>query len=1127
MDSLGYENYPRIFSLSTLGINYHGYQDYLFHPVRTDFVGESGFGKSMIGDMLQLIFVGASEFRSGTEVDTGNRRRPEGMVLLQKGQNRFGYVFSNIEVAPDNFIVVGMYIEASVGRTSPFIIQAGFDWNPKARLEPLTTPIMHHDFLQAETLLPIESFQEKMHNLTDEEPRVIEIFKNRTHKYHTLLRQNDILPIDPGNDPQKLKNYAQILRAFARGKGFKNDSASLKSFLFGDQDAEVLLNQFESESKQLKQSLEQYQKNKQRVGELEIISKTLQHLEKLSQRRSEARRSQLGAEALAFHQQFEQLETDLTKNTASLSSTEYKLLLVREHGKLTALSVHKSKLETYLADVASLKSSREEKALTEVRIEKLRGEKEFLKPLYQEAKNVFSNLEKMNQWLEKYSGSQESLSNYFAEQMRYYKHKEELEKLVAYLKKEQLLSEFEASSWSQDVALARVETEKQFEDIDEEISLLTSLMLFSDVADPDSLAYWALESRKPLTPEQESVLLHLQALPRSEPERKSGRRFLPEPEVVFAELKTTGKGDDGFWFALGGVYEFVVQRSLNLTEKKKTEIRAYLQQKYSEFSDRHKSLKAERETIERLRDALVDYGYTQSTAEIFASKADIRSFIPDETLPKTKEEFGEYFALYKDLAVITEKNGRFVDTFDRLGAELEECKSNDAKLFQKISDLENKVNPQSKNDLEQAILGTEKDLVQLRQQRAIHEKEFGKPIGDETPEKPFAETSAEDLDDLKEELVSQKATLGEKIRNLEREKPKIQQILKEATAAFENELRYPFVPKNIPDSLEPRKAKGIFEDNDRDYKRHLDSFIGTYAEKERYRLNNETDVDYIARVAFPKIFYEQVSGTSLADQIAKHLETLNERSRELDGSSAETVSRIFNDVKKYYDRYLETIRRLKQFFNHEDTQITGGYRVKLTSRLSSQYPVKWLDDLRYNISLANSPIFSDEVHGDSLRDIVIETFKRHAGGTEAPQLEKLLNPKSYFELDFALDNALWTTGGSEGQAYTAVALLCIARLSVIEDGPSKINQGVKFMPIDEAEGIGSNYHTLCKLALVHGYQVVSMSIRGVPEGIKEGGQTIYTLVPNPDSSSGVNSKPFYDIGYHHGYAYKIYGESKL
>lgn len=54
------KKYPRIYSLSTIGIIHHQKNDYIFHPYCTDFIGDSDSGKSIIADLLQLIFVGSS-----------------------------------------------------------------------------------------------------------------------------------------------------------------------------------------------------------------------------------------------------------------------------------------------------------------------------------------------------------------------------------------------------------------------------------------------------------------------------------------------------------------------------------------------------------------------------------------------------------------------------------------------------------------------------------------------------------------------------------------------------------------------------------------------------------------------------------------------------------------------------------------------------------------------------------------------------------------------------------------------------------------------------------------------------------------------------------------------------------
>ena len=109
------KNFPRIYSLSTVGIRNHYNSDYRFHPFRTDFVGDSGVGKSIIADVLQLILVGEREFKSAT--DSSSEREARKLII-----ERYGYVFLNIAINTGQFIVIGMYISAT--SIDPFIIQA-------------------------------------------------------------------------------------------------------------------------------------------------------------------------------------------------------------------------------------------------------------------------------------------------------------------------------------------------------------------------------------------------------------------------------------------------------------------------------------------------------------------------------------------------------------------------------------------------------------------------------------------------------------------------------------------------------------------------------------------------------------------------------------------------------------------------------------------------------------------------------------------------------------------------------------------------------------------------------------------------------------------------------------------
>lgn len=125
-----------------------------------------------------------------------------------------------------------------------------------------------------------------------------------------------------------------------------------------------------------------------------------------------------------------------------------------------------------------------------------------------------------------------------------------------------------------------------------------------------------------------------------------------------------------------------------------------------------------------------------------------------------------------------------------------------------------------------------------------------------------------------------------------------------------------------------------------------------------------------------------------------------------------------------------------------------------------------------------------------------------------PKISDLLNPKSYFQLTFSLQNETNKNSGSTGQVYSAIALLCIARISLIDQTKNnKPNKGIRFMPVDEAEGLGSNYEMLSNIAKNEDYQIISMSINPVGE-FEEGNHFIYMLNEPEDESLKINGVPF-------------------
>jgi hypothetical protein len=124
---------------------------------------------------------------------------------------------------------------------------------------------------------------------------------------------------------------------------------------------------------------------------------------------------------------------------------------------------------------------------------------------------------------------------------------------------------------------------------------------------------------------------------------------------------------------------------------------------------------------------------------------------------------------------------------------------------------------------------------------------------------------------------------------------------------------------------------------------------------------------------------------------------------------------------------------------------------------------------------------------------MMESAYKSCGGKEKlPELKQLLNPKRYFDIEFSMKSDDGELNiGSAGQTYASVALLCIARLSLMQKEEKK-RKGLYFMPIDEAESIGSNFDLLERIAKANHYQLIVMSIRPLDD-FREGEQYQYML----------------------------------
>ena len=293
--------------------------DYLLHSVRTDFTGNNGLGKSLIADLLQLIFVPLrDEWKSGTEGLDEKEKKIE-TIPLERGWISHAYCFLNIEKTKGKFLTIGVYIpRTSRVPVRPFIIQQGDDFeNKKILLKPFEQILTSNDFI-AENF-HIYDLTELKRNLFNKHKIHLKDFYQReqVNEYFDLLFKNHILPIDLTKETN-LKSFAKVLQSFSKAKTLKiTDSKSLQNFLFEDE--EDIKTTFDSQKEILNQHIRNFHRADQEIKTLEKKQKRLSQLKTTHDNYIKAKESYLSKNAHLLSKKSNEALKAFTSNEASKS----------------------------------------------------------------------------------------------------------------------------------------------------------------------------------------------------------------------------------------------------------------------------------------------------------------------------------------------------------------------------------------------------------------------------------------------------------------------------------------------------------------------------------------------------------------------------------------------------------------------------------------------------------------------------------------------------------------------------------------------------------------------------------------------------------------------------------------
>lgn len=1061
-------NYPRIYSLSTIGVKQHFNADYLFHPYRTDFSGESGSGKSMIADMIQLVLVGSSEFKSATE---GNKQRDvKGMLISQKGHSTSrGYIFLNIEISPKKYIVIGVYIEGTSNAAEMFIIQNGYDWD---NLTTLSKPILNKDLL-------IDNKIDTLKNLCDR-VEFARIKSFRRKHYHQILYENSILSLDLTKD-ETLKTYANILRSFSRGKGFKTESEDLKKFLFGDDEKNAIIEKYNEEVENISNDFHEHKRYSEEIeliNNKQILLKTV--LEK--QKNYKTVYAQYLIKKFSYWNSFKK------------KTTVNKLKIVEK------LNVKKNELQFVNNELLKLKIESLKELLDTkkkvVQLTKKDDSKSDIETKFLNISNTKQQIEVVKKWLVFNDNDIDKVSEWFASQRAEGNNKSALQEFTNYLSAHNILDVFKTSNWLIDYKKESKAYPKKIEELEKEINELQTLSRFSDLNNSESLVNWAIDNLEfPLSHILESVLIYFQKYGKIKPSEESSNRYVPFPEQLFHNINSNikGKGEIGFWLNLDGVYEFIPyseHRVLNVEDP--NEIIKSLSKLNEGVEKKLSRVIAKKKNEEHLKNTLFEYSNLEKHIGLFKRKDELLNFKIDDSIKNlTEDSFKLHIQAHKNKNNILKQYNSLQKEYEEFTNRKSLLENHQKRIKQLQTDLfEGDISIDTKL-LEERIASEEHRLAE--QEENPKEKNFDKKL--------FFKTHTKDSIN-QQKLYDLKHQISNSINDLERgiQQKEEQLTLAEDQIEETKELNEQFFKSAIKFDVNIDEVVNPDDGGSNSFQNKANSAQQAYIEylkiiTEDLPYDETASIGQLANYLLPTVFpTTKVDEDLIENDIVERLNKLTQDIQEIGSRKVEILGSIFNDVYKVYTGYLTKINEIDSYLKKGNRGITGGNKASLTSKKSIHYPENWLTTFRKQLhnQLNYTGLFSELREEIDINEMMIKAFQK-LGGSNKVEPEDLMNPKSYFDLVFELklENEE-VNSGSNGQTYAANALLCLARLSLIEE---KGKEGLKIMPIDEAEGLGSNYDMLHELAKKEKYQIITMAIETAGE-ITENGQYIYIMNEN-------------------------------
>ena len=1012
-------SYPRIHKISTVGVLKHYHQDYLIHEFRTDFTGKNGIGKSVLADLIQLIFV---QDRKLIRFGTDGLQKSDRSIESIPYKHPYAYAYLSVEVGHDRFVIIGVCISKDTrAPIKPFIITQRPDINT-LNLTVTDISFAKNDLIESSECLiagSVPSVAELAVNLRNKFGIHLRSFNNRNdiQDYHRFLKNFQLLPINLAAE-NNLEAFARIIQSFSRAKNFDpTNSTMLKDFLF-DEVGEEYYADFKRHQEDLRSLLARYKE----LGEIST-SITKRQIGLLSLKRLEDEK--LTKEMLWKKAELDKLKSDIDSEALYTRQLEE---------KLDADKLSKSFLEAEIINlndnlIPAAKKERDNSETIHITLLRCDDLKKQAEKLLRD-KETLSNIPILN------------LANF--ETKTIIDKDTPIETLTNNASNVlPILNEYESIDHIRQKA---IEQEQQLQNLiihnKDLIEQADELKKIVDNNIDNTLFSEILREGNPLSLEQESIVFHLLSTSFGRPADTSiGSKFVTDLTIISPQnILPEPQVPEGFWLSTGPLTQLIRRKTepqILSSAEKMQEARSILS---VQLENKQKQLF---EIKEELRKIQLGKPYdNQLVPEIF----DLRlvSFIHLDTV-----EYG--ITILREIPIrikhIDSQIEQLNDEFRRRLSELT--------IVNDILELDVLV------DTWQKACYTHRDYHQKLEANLLEYRVKVAELGVSIPNDDLL--LADSLERLDQKQVSMSKLEGE---------VKAIRIRIKDTKMLERS------------HSDASRAKGDFDSAYNEYTDFYRELALTFTKPGTATFNADVYTQIQERLFhFRALETAMLWGIGLLEDVGNKLSELNSSRMNCRRTIYDKIKSVFRATAKSYRKYKDQVRDLNTFFAGRKISKHFFFEIEFNEeRLSdNRLLIDWVNTLNKE---SDQVFESSELELGQTVDSFVENFYHQLTQKEMRSVKQLVDPKSYFALKAKLvDDQGKEAPGSTGEAYTAIILLGIGRLSVL----GKDGTGLKFVILEETASIDDeNFELVVDIASEFGYQLLTLTpkpynIGSVPE----------------------------------------------